>query len=82
MIGDAADLGRAQSMRREHDRVFGELDDVDLLAAQFADDRLHAHALHADAGADAVHVAVAAMTAILVRSPASRAQPRSITVPS
>ena len=35
-----------------------ELDDVDLLSAQFADDRLHPHALHADASADRVHVLV------------------------
>src|SRR5213075_1309589 len=34
--------------------------DVDLLAAQLADDRLHARALHADAGADRVDVALAA----------------------
>ena len=47
-------------MGRELHRIVGEFDDVDLFAAQFADDRLHAHALHADAGADAVHVAVAA----------------------
>ena len=39
-------------------RIF---DDVDLFAAQFTNDGLHAHALHADAGADAVHVAVAAL---------------------
>jgi hypothetical protein len=42
-------------------RVFGILDDVDLLAAQLADDGLHPHALHAHAGAHAVHVAVAAL---------------------
>ena len=35
------------------------LDDVDLLAAQLADDGLDAHALHADAGADRVDVLVA-----------------------
>ena len=38
-----------------------ELDDVDLFAAQLADDRLHAHALHAHAGAHRVHVLVAAL---------------------
>src|SRR5262249_6790020 len=32
-----------------------------LFAAQLADDRLHAHALHPDTGADAVYVAVAAL---------------------
>ena len=37
-----------------------ELDDVDLFAAQLADDGLHAHALHADAGADRVDILVAA----------------------
>src|SRR5689334_13859801 len=47
-------------MRRENDRVFGEFDDIDLLAAQFADDGLHAHAFHADTRADAIHVAIAA----------------------
>ena len=31
-------------------------DDVDLLAAELADDRLHARAVHADAGADRVDV--------------------------
>ena len=34
------------------------LDDVDFFAAQLADDRLHAHAFHADAGADRVDVLV------------------------
>ena len=34
------------------------LNDVDLFAAQFADDRLHAHTLHPDASADRVHVFV------------------------
>jgi hypothetical protein len=57
---DALILRRAQRVRRERHRVFGEFDDVDLFAAQFANDRLHAHALHAHAGAHAVHVAVAA----------------------
>src|SRR5260221_2447921 len=47
-------------MRREDDRVFGEFDDVNVFAAQLADDGLHAHALHSDASADAIHVAVAA----------------------
>ncbi len=40
----------------EDDRIFGPLDDVDFLTAQFADDRLDAGALHAHAGADRVHV--------------------------
>ena len=34
------------------------LDDVDFFSAQFADDRLHTHALHAYAGADSVDVFV------------------------
>ena len=39
--------------------ILRPLDDVDLLAAQLADDRLHARALHADAGADRIDVALA-----------------------
>src|SRR5690606_10927607 len=38
--------------------VVGPLDDVDLLALQFGDDRLNAAAAHADAGADGVNRAV------------------------
>ena len=41
------------------DRILRPFDDVDLLAAQLADDRLDARALHADAGADRVDVALA-----------------------
>src|SRR5262249_30622153 len=40
-------------------RIFGELDDVDLLAAELADDGLDSRAPHADAGADRIHVALA-----------------------
>ena len=58
--GHAADFRRAQCVRREHNWIVRKLDDIDLLPAQFADDRLHAHALHADTSADAVHVAIAA----------------------
>src|ERR1700687_4210249 len=47
-------------MGGEYHRIVIVLDDVDLLSAQFANNRLHAHALHADAGADAIDVAVAA----------------------
>ena len=80
---DAAHLGGLQCLLGEGGDLFGELDDVDLFAAQLADDGLHAHALHADAGADRVDILVAAiMTAILVRSPASRAMARMLTVPS
>src|ERR1700722_9610274 len=57
---DAADLGGTERMRGEDHRVFGEFDDVDLLAAQLANDGLHAHALHAYASAHAVHVAIPA----------------------
>src|ERR1019366_2479267 len=59
--GDPAHLGRAEGMGGEHHRVVGIFDDVDLLAAQLADDGLHAHALHAHAGAYAIYVAVAAL---------------------
>ena len=56
--GDAADFGRLQRLFGEGDGVFVILDDVDFFAAQLANDRLHAHALHADAGADGVDVFV------------------------
>ena len=60
-IGDAhpAHLGRLQRLFGESRDLFAELDDVDLLAAQFANDRLHAHALHAHAGADRIDILVA-----------------------
>ncbi len=58
---NAADLGRLQSFFGEGRDLVAELDDVDLFAAQFADDGLHAHALHAHAGAHGVHVLVAAL---------------------
>ena len=57
--GDAGDLGGLQGLLGEGGDLFGELDDVDLFAAQLADDGLDAHALHADAGADRVDVLVA-----------------------
>src|SRR6185312_4636932 len=57
--GDAGDLGGLQRFLSERGDLFRELDDVDLLAAEFADDGLHTHALHADAGADGVDVLVA-----------------------
>src|SRR5262249_19885876 len=38
--------------------IFVIFDDVDLLATQFADDRLHAHSLHPHAGADGIHIFV------------------------
>ncbi len=56
---------------------------VDLFAAQLADDGLDAHALHADAGADGVHVLVAGHgRRSWLRSPASRAMALMLTVPS
>src|SRR5207244_8197921 len=39
--------------------IFGPFHDVDLFAAQFTNDRLHARALHADAGSDRIHIALA-----------------------
>src|SRR5260370_22334927 len=45
----------------EDHRIVGKFDDVDLLAAQLANDRLHAHALQADAGANTIDIAVAAL---------------------
>ncbi len=59
--GDAADLGGLQSLFGEGGDLFGELDDVDLFAAQLADDGLDAHALHADAGTDGVDILVAGL---------------------
>src|SRR5208282_2551258 len=56
--GDAADFCRLQGFLGERNRILVILDDVDLLSAQFADDRLHTHALHAHAGADGVDVFV------------------------
>ena len=53
-------LAGTERVGGERHRVVGEFDDVDLFAAQLADDGLHAHALHAHAGAHAIHVAVAA----------------------
>src|SRR5688572_8787424 len=48
-------------MSGEDHRLLREFDDIDLLAAQLADDRLHAHPLHPDASADAIDVAIAAL---------------------
>src|SRR5229473_3011316 len=55
---DAADFGRLERLFGEGDRILVILDDVDLFAAQFADDRLYAHAFHSNASADRVHVLV------------------------
>src|SRR5207248_5094883 len=43
----------------KRDRVVVEFDDIDFLAAQLADDRLDARALHAHARADRIDVALA-----------------------
>ena len=53
-----AHFGRLQRLLRKSHRVFVVLDDVDLLAAQLADDALHPHALHAHACAHRIHVFV------------------------
>ena len=58
--GDAADLGGLEGLFGEGRDLFGVLDNVDLFTAELADDRLDAHALHANAGTDGVDVLVAA----------------------
>ena len=50
---------RAQRLLRESNGLFVVRNDVDLFAAQFANDGLHAHTLHADAGANRIHILVA-----------------------
>ena len=55
---DVIDLRRAQRVRRKCGDIVAELDDVNLLAAQFPDDGLNAHAFHPHASAHAVHVRV------------------------
>src|SRR6185503_129100 len=57
--GDALHLGRAQRIGDEQHRILGPLDNVDLLAAQLPNDRLHTRALHADAGTYRIDVALA-----------------------
>ena len=57
---NAGDLGGRQCRLGKGYQVVAMLDDVDLLAPQLADDRLHPRALHADAGADRVDVPLAA----------------------
>src|SRR5271165_5776286 len=56
----ASDLRGAESLLRERDRFFAVGNDVDFFAAQFADDGLHAHTLHAYAGADGIDILVTA----------------------
>src|SRR5262249_49727152 len=49
---DSADLSRADRVRSEGYGVVIPLDDVDLFAAKFANDRLHTGTLHTHASAD------------------------------
>src|SRR5215813_11612475 len=56
--GDAAHLGRLQCFFCKGDRIFVILDDVNLLAAQLADDGLHTHPFHSDTSAHGVHIFV------------------------
>ncbi len=77
----ARHLGRRDRVAHEARRIVVVGDDVDLLAAQLLHHRLHARALHADAGADRIDVAVArADTAILARAPGSRADASMRTI--
>src|SRR6478672_789332 len=48
------DFGRREGVHDERRLVVVPLDDVDLLALQFGDDRLNPRAAHADAGADRI----------------------------
>src|SRR6185503_5968119 len=57
----AADLGRAERVGCKNDRVIRELDDVNFLSPQLADDGLHSHTLHTNASAYAVHVTITAL---------------------
>src|SRR5207302_5544801 len=57
---DARHFCRAQRFLREGHNVFRKRNDIDFFAAQFADDGLHAHALHAHAGAHWIDVFIAA----------------------
>src|SRR4029077_15727195 len=61
-IGDlhASDFRGAQRFLRERDGLFAIRNDVDFFAAQFADDGLNTHALHADAGTDGINILIAA----------------------
>src|SRR4029079_8685675 len=57
---DAADCRGLERVDDEGREVLAPRDDVDLLALELLDHRLHAAALHADAGADRVDRAVVA----------------------
>ena len=56
---DLDDLGRLQRVDDEGRLIGRPGNDVDLLALQFADDRLHPRAAHADAGADRIDRGIA-----------------------
>ncbi len=58
---NARDFSGRKRFLRERYGVFGIRDDVDFFTAQFANDRLHAHALHAHARAYRVHILIAAL---------------------
>ena len=58
---DLGDLGRGERVDDERRGIGRPLDDVDLLALELADHRLHAGAPHADAGADRIDAAVVGM---------------------
>ena len=58
---DLGHLGRRERVDDERRRIGRPLNDVDLLALELADDRLHAGAAHADAGADGIDAAVVGM---------------------
>src|SRR5262249_9332594 len=55
---DAAHFRGLQCLFGERYRVFVKFDNVDLFPAQFADDRLHTHSLHADTSAYSINVFV------------------------
>ena len=70
------DLGHFRGLQRVDDerrRIGRPGDDVDLLALEFTDHRLHARAAHADAGADGSIELSWRSTAIFARLPGSRA---------
>src|SRR5918993_537804 len=61
LVDDNAGHGRRlERIDREGREIIAPGDDVDLLALKLLDDRLHAAALHADAGADRIDRAVVA----------------------
>ena len=56
--GHAAEFRRTDRIGRKRHDVVVPLNNVDLFAAQFADDRLNARAFHADAGAHRVDISL------------------------